>query len=221
MKAFISIMGVFLALLISLPAHAQTPPPTSDLILTWKDNSDNEDNFNLERADNPNGPWIQFHQTGPNVQTYKDSGLQEGKLFCYRLNASNSAGASAYTNSMCATTNATLTVLRAGGDAAGRVTSSPAGLDCGLVCTGKVPGGVLITLVATPNPGYVFTGWSGPCSGIGTCDVQMNGTRTVTANFTKAPAPQTPLTLEIKGICTVPGECMINLIPILPPAPLP
>jgi len=39
------------------------------------------------------------------------------------------------------------------------------------------------TLRAVPTHGYQFTGWSGACSGTGTCTVLMNEPRSVTATF--------------------------------------
>jgi uncharacterized repeat protein (TIGR02543 family) len=221
MMKFQTILSLLLVTIMVLPAHAQTPVPTSELTLTWQDNSNNETGFDIERGDNANGPWTVVHKTAADVQTWKDVGLPEARAFCYHIRAFNDIGVSAYSNTMCATTNATLTVQKVGGDAAGRVTSSPAGLDCGATCSGKVPGGNLITLVATPNAGFLFEGWSGPCSGTGNCDVQMDGTTTVTANFSPVPPPTAPLILEIKGRCTIPGECMITLTPILQPAPVP
>jgi len=44
--------------------------------------------------------------------------------------------------------------------------------------------GTTVTVTATPASGYVFSGWSGACSGTGACSVVMNANKTVTANFT-------------------------------------
>ena len=40
-----------------------------------------------------------------------------------------------------------------------------------------------VTVVATPGDGYQFSGWAGDCSGSGPCEVTMDGTKSVTANF--------------------------------------
>jgi uncharacterized repeat protein (TIGR02543 family) len=80
----------------------------------------------------------------------------------------------------------TLTVTNAGG---GTVTSSPAGINCGSDCTETYEfdppdfPAVHVTLTATPDVGMVFTGWSGACSGTGTCQVAMSQNRSVTATF--------------------------------------
>ena len=63
----------------------------------------------------------------------------------------------------------------------GTVTSSPAGIDCGNVCAGNFSGSV--TLTATPGAGALFAGWSGACSGSGTCTLPMTADVTVGAAF--------------------------------------
>jgi len=80
----------------------------------------------------------------------------------------------------------TLTVTNAGG---GTVTSSPAGINCGSDCSETYNfdppdfPAVHVTLTATPDVGMVFTGWSGACSGTGSCQVTMSQNRSVTATF--------------------------------------
>ncbi len=73
----------------------------------------------------------------------------------------------------------------------GRVTSSPAGIDCGSVCsasflTGRVSG---ITLTAIPSTGFSFSGWTGctPLVDPKQCLVIMNTDKTVAARFTPNP----------------------------------
>jgi hypothetical protein len=50
-------------------------------------------------------------------------------------------------------------------------------------CTESYPSGTVVTLTATPGTGSGFAGWSGACSGTGTCVVTMNGPESVTATF--------------------------------------
>ena len=76
------------------------------------------------------------------------------------------------------------------GNGTGAVTSNPAGINCGLDCTEKYGIGTTITLTATADTGYTFTGWSGGCSGTGTCNITMaNLDVTVAAIFNDITAP--------------------------------
>jgi Divergent InlB B-repeat domain len=82
----------------------------------------------------------------------------------------------------------------------GSVVSSPAGINCGSVCSANYPAGTTVTLTATPAAGQVFSSWSGACSGaLPTCVLQLTQVRAAQAVFTAAPAGsafQTPQLLE-------------------------
>ena len=74
-----------------------------------------------------------------------------------------------------------LSVTRSG---AGRITG--AGIDCGSDCSETYPGFPniqTVTLEAAPDAGSTFLGWSGDCSGTGTCTISMNADHNVTAQF--------------------------------------
>ena len=74
-----------------------------------------------------------------------------------------------------------LSVVKAG-SGSGTVTSSAGEINCGLTCSAPVAAAP-VTLTATASPGSAFTGWSGDCSGTGTCTVAMSTSRSVTATF--------------------------------------
>jgi hypothetical protein len=65
----------------------------------------------------------------------------------------------------------------------GTVSSSPSGISCPSMCTMNYASGTTVTLSATPSGGATFTGWSGACSGNGSCMVTMNQIESVTALF--------------------------------------
>jgi hypothetical protein len=85
----------------------------------------------------------------------------------------------------------TLNVAKAG-TGSGSIQSAPAGISCGLVCSGPFDDGVGVTLTAMPTSGSAFAGWSGgECGGTGTCAVTMSADQSVTATFNALPPPAT------------------------------
>lgn len=71
----------------------------------------------------------------------------------------------------------------------GVVTSSPEGIDCGTDCAETYSPGTVVTLTAEADELHTFAGWSGACSGTGTCVLEMADAAHVTATFVVAPAP--------------------------------
>jgi hypothetical protein len=74
------------------------------------------------------------------------------------------------------------------GAGSGSVLSSPAGIACPGACAAEYNSGATVTLTASPAPGSVFAGWSGPCTGTGSCKVELNAAAAVGAEFTSAPS---------------------------------
>lgn len=77
------------------------------------------------------------------------------------------------------------------------VNANPGDIGCGDSCTTVVDEGATVTLTASANPTYSFTGWSGACTGTSsTCTVTASQARSVTANFsqglTVTPPASTP-----------------------------
>jgi hypothetical protein len=75
-----------------------------------------------------------------------------------------------------------LGVTRAG-TGTGTVTSDPPGISCGSTCSHTFADGTSVTLFAAPASGSTFSGWSGDCTGTGTCTVTMGQARSVVATF--------------------------------------
>jgi uncharacterized protein (DUF2141 family) len=91
----------------------------------------------------------------------------------------------------------TLSVNKSG-TGSGIVTSSPSGIDCGSDCSEPYNQGTAVTISATASAGSTFAGWSGACSGTGTCSVTMDSNKTVTATF-GLQQPQYSLTVVKTG----------------------
>jgi hypothetical protein len=95
----------------TLPGDPPVPP--SDLMatamsstqidLTWNDNSDDEYGFEIERSSD-SSPWELVDTVGADVTTYPDTGLAPGTTYYYRVRAFNGSGASAYSDPASATT---------------------------------------------------------------------------------------------------------------------
>ncbi len=73
------------------------------------------------------------------------------------------------------------------GSGQGSVTSSPAGISCPGACKAELNSGAVVTLTAAAAPGSEFVGWSGACTGSGSCQVTLGGPAAVTAEFGPAP----------------------------------
>ena len=70
------------------------------------------------------------------------------------------------------------------GTGSGTVTSTPAGINCPAAqCSSTFPSGTPVTLTATPGSGSGFDGWSGPCTGAGSCSFHVTSDQSVGATF--------------------------------------
>ena len=88
-----------------------------------------------------------------------------------------------------------------GGNGGGTVTSQSGltpNIDCtvsagsvvGGTCSRSYPSGTNVILTASATSGHTFDGWSGDCTGTGTCNLAVTANRSVTANFSEPAGPE-------------------------------
>jgi hypothetical protein len=106
-----------------------------------------------------------------------------------------------------AATDYTLTVTK-GGTGGGKVTSVPAGIECGATCEASYASGDMVTLTANPNDKSTFIEWTGDCTGSGPCDVTMDAAKSVKAKFDLTYRPDAVIKL-----CGLSTGCTIDPLP--------
>jgi len=77
---------------------------SSQINMTWVDNSSNEAGFKIERKTGNAGTFAQIATVGANVTNFSSTGLNSNTKYFYRVRAYNSGGNSAYSTSIDATT---------------------------------------------------------------------------------------------------------------------
>ncbi|MFH1702230.1 MAG: fibronectin type III domain-containing protein [Nitrospirota bacterium] len=102
-------------ILQSYPYQSINPPSqlrsktisSTQIVLNWIDNSDNELGFKIERKKgtcNSTNTWKQIAKKGANITTHTNSGLTSNTKYSYRVRAYNADGNSAYSNCASAKT---------------------------------------------------------------------------------------------------------------------
>jgi hypothetical protein len=149
--------------------------------------------------------WLSASMTGTSAPTNLSLQATTGVLSVGSHTATIPITASGATNSP-QTVSVTLTLAAAGGNATLTVSGGGTGngsiasqsgltpaIACAVVagsagtsgCSASYPSGTTITLTATPGAASTFGGWSGSCSGTGTCAMTTSTTdRAVVATFT-------------------------------------
>jgi titin len=94
-----------ITLLAKPTSAAATAVSSSQINLTWVDNSASETGYKIERKRLVGGTYLQIDQVGPNVQSYSDTtGLDPNTKYYYRVRATNGTLDSDYSNQPSATT---------------------------------------------------------------------------------------------------------------------
>jgi hypothetical protein len=89
--------------------------PAVSVRLAWSDNSNNEENFVIERCDQISaksdgtasctGAWRVVGSVAANITSYVDKSVLPNRSYLYRVKATNSSGSSGYTREGLFTTS--------------------------------------------------------------------------------------------------------------------
>ncbi|MFN7826569.1 MAG: fibronectin type III domain-containing protein, partial [Acidobacteriota bacterium] len=82
-----------------------TAVSSTQINLTWNDNSGNETGFRIRRRTGLDGAWSDIATTGLDTTSYADTGLTSGTTYYYSVRATNAVGDSALSNEANATTS--------------------------------------------------------------------------------------------------------------------
>jgi titin len=116
-RFFIPVL-IFTALLFSESCEKEEKPPSNpsglvlsvvsstQIDLSWSDNSGNEKGFTIERAAGITSNYLHVTSLPANSTSHSDTGLQPGTTYSYRVKAFNDAGVSVPSASATATTTA-------------------------------------------------------------------------------------------------------------------
>jgi len=99
------------------------------------------------------------------------------------------------------------------GSGSGRVSSTPAAIDCGSSCNAGYEKGARVTLVPTPDSGSFFTGWAGACTGAGTCTVAMDADKSVVATFDAGSSCAYSISSHSRTFSYKGGAIALNVVP--------
>ncbi|MCK5848461.1 MAG: fibronectin type III domain-containing protein [Caldisericia bacterium] len=73
---------------------------SNDIVLRWEDNSNDEEGFKIERRSMRDGKFSIIQSTPSNMTTYRDTDLDSGMTYYYRVYAFNSGGSSFPSNTL-------------------------------------------------------------------------------------------------------------------------
>ncbi|NBY21822.1 MAG: hypothetical protein EBQ73_02915, partial [Gammaproteobacteria bacterium] len=157
-------------------------------------------NFTCSVADASTGTFLEIDYTQGMTEggssgsaVFNKDGQVYGQLYGGTISCSNPSGTTSYGRFdlafnqgnlgqwlMKSTKPQMMTVTVTGG---GRVTSQPQGIDCPSSCSAQFIAGTQVVLTSLPKEGYSFSGWSGDCSGGGSCSLTLDSQKTIGAVF--------------------------------------
>ena len=138
-----------------------------------------------ESSTKPSSSASGWTVSAPSSYSFSSTGSKTLYAFAKDIAGNVSSGIPAPVN--IAVSN-TLT-LSVSGTGAGRVTSTPGGIDCSLATcpSAQFPSNSIVTLHVTPDSNSLFIGWGAACAGTNDCTITMDSAKSVTALITSVP----------------------------------
>ena len=197
----------------AIAAVAVEVKATSQINLSWVDNSDNETGFLIERSSDGTN-FTQIATVGANITSYSDTGLSASTTYYYRVRASGGSGTSNYSNVASATTESlpglslssvalSPTSVTGGSSSTGTVTLSgaaPAGgaavtLSSSNTVAATVPASVTVAAGATSATFTVTTSAVSSSTAVTISGTFNGGTQTATLTVNPPSVPAAPTNL--------------------------
>lgn len=138
----------------------------------------------------------------PTTNAFVDNTTSPGMPYSYTVKARDANGnVSAWSAPLQFTTAQVMAQLEVFVSGSGSVVSTPNGINCPRrSCSAGYPNQTVVTLTPKPGNGWIFSGWSGSCTGTAACSLALTGNRTVNANFTKgSPSGSVKDSRNVKG----------------------
>jgi uncharacterized delta-60 repeat protein len=109
------------------PLLSATANSSSQITLSWSDSAADRNGYSVERKTGAGGSYAAIATLSGSVRSYVNSGLAAGTVYYYRLRATSTSGASAFSNEAGATTTpSTTTPPTTGGSASATFVSADA-----------------------------------------------------------------------------------------------
>lgn len=168
---------------------------SSQIHLSWTDNSHYETGFKIERKEGVSGTYIQIDTVGANTTAYSDTGLTTGTTYYYRVRAYNSSGDSAYSNEAAATpSSSSIITLTITSPSNGATINGPNVMVKGSVAnSGGYETGVTVNGVVANTYGNQFTANRVPLE---------EGTNIITATATDTHGHTATVSITINAVTT-------------------
>ena len=143
-------------------------------------------------------PLIEYAKSGYTFAGWSGGGCSGTEVACF-VTMNQAQNVTATFNTAGSATTYPLTVTT-NGTGIGEVHTADYTIYCGMTgtyCSKTYSSDTSVTLTETPNAVSTFAGWSGACSGTGTCTVTMNQAQNVTATFTSTSSVSGTYTLTV------------------------